>query len=174
MFSPCTSSFTEQPKGLKAETNPQETAGLSQMHRAGCCQGHLEVAWTPDGAQHHSLPTNHLHHEHSNQSHQFPPSPRKHKPRICHAQLCSSSTKAEPPGTENHLEVWFQARPGAWRSSSLTVVLVLLVGGGVTWLTVPAAPGGAPSFPSAGGPGAIDVVLAGRDGVGTAACPGQR
>lgn len=51
----------------------------------------------------------------------------------------------------------------------LTIVLVFLVRGRVARLAVPAAPGGFSSLPSARRPGAIDVVLTGWDGVGTAA-----
>lgn len=60
--------------------------------------------------------------------------------------------------------------PAAAKATSLTVVLVLLVRGRVTGFAVPAAPGGFPPFPGARRPGAVDVVLAGWDGVGTAAC----
>lgn len=55
-------------------------------------------------------------------------------------------------------------------ATSLTVVLVLLVRGRVAGFAVPAAPGGFTSLPGARRPGAVDVVLTGWDGVGTAAC----
>lgn len=51
----------------------------------------------------------------------------------------------------------------------LTKVFVFLVGWGVARLTNLTALGGAASLPCAWGPGAIHVVLAGRDGVGSAA-----
>lgn len=50
----------------------------------------------------------------------------------------------------------------------LTVVLVFFVGRGVAGLADLAALGGIP-LPCAWGPGAIHVVLTGRDGVGSAA-----
>lgn len=54
----------------------------------------------------------------------------------------------------------------------LTKVFVFLVGWGVARLTNLTALGGAASLPCARGPGAIHVVLAGRDGVGSAAYMG--
>lgn len=59
-------------------------------------------------------------------------------------------------------------------ATSLTIVLVLLVRGRVARFTVPAAPGGFPPLPGARRSGAVDMVLTGWDGVGTAACRGQR
>lgn len=55
-------------------------------------------------------------------------------------------------------------------SAFLTVVLVLIVTGRVSGLALKDAVGGVAALSGAGRPAAVDMVLARRDGVGTAAC----